>query len=112
MFDRITLPYVLLGDAVEAITKRNSLSGVSKIEIGVEEKYPIPEVISSLKTYIGDIRTDYGFGYMFDKIPVEIRVIKRKYKFFRNPDTIIYRLQDYKIPNPVDDYLKARWVVR
>ena len=112
IFDRIGLPYLLLGDAVEGITRRNSLHGAKKIEIGVEERYLIPEVLSSLKTLMGDIKTSYGFGYQFDRIPVEIKIIKRRYKFFKNPDLIIFKLQEYRIPNPVEDYLKARWIVR
>lgn len=112
MLDRITVPYVILGDAVEGIVKRGNLSGVKKIEVGIEQRYLVPEMISSLKTQMGDIKTDYGYGYMFDGIPVEIKVIKRKYKFFEHPDTVIFRMQDYRIPNPIDDYLKARWIVR
>ena len=112
LLDRITVPYILLGDAVEGIVKRNSIVGAKKIEVGIEERYLIPEIISSLKTQMGDIKTAYGYGYLFDKIPVEIRIIRRRYKFFENPDTIIYKLQDYRIPNPIDDYLKARWIVR
>lgn len=112
LLERTTVPFILLGDVVEGIVKHNSLAGVKKIEIGIEQKYLIPEVLSTIKTLMGDIKTEKGFGYLFDKIPVEIKIIKRKYAFFKNPDMIIYRLQDYRIPNPVDDYLKARWIVR
>lgn len=112
LLEKITVPYMLLGDVVEGITKRDSLVGSKKIEVGIEEKYLIPEILSSLKTEIGNIETPYGFGYLFDKIPVEIKIIKRKYKFFKYPDLIMYRLQEYRIPNPVNDYLKARWIVR
>ena len=112
IMDRIGIPYLLLGDVVDGITKRNSLSNVEKVEIGIEQRYLIPEVISSLKTLMGDIKTDYGYGYLFDKIPVEIKIIKRRYKFFEHPDTVIYRRQDYRIPNPVDGYLKARWIIQ
>ena len=112
LLERTTVPYILLGDIVEGITQRNSLAGVKKIEVGIEERYLIPEVLSTLKTLAGDIKTKTGFGYMFDRIPVEIKVIKRRYKFFKNPDIIIYKMQEYRIPNPVNDYLKGRWLVR
>jgi len=112
LLDRIGVPYVLLGDVVEGITQNDSIAGIGKIEAGIEEKYLIPEVISSLKTEMGNIQTTEGFGYLFDKIPVEIKIIRRRYKFFENPDTILFRLQYYRIPNPVRDYLKARWIVR
>jgi len=112
LLERVTVPYILLGDVVESIIKRGNLVGVKKIEVGIEERYLIPEIISSIKTQMGNIETESGYGYLFDKIPVEIKIIKRRYAFFEHPDTIIFRLQDYRIPNPIDRYLKARWIVR
>lgn len=112
LLDRVTVPYVLLGDVVEGIVKKGSLSGVNKVEVGIEERYLIPEIISSIKTLMGDIKTKSGYGYFFDKIPVEIKIIKKRYKFFEHPDTVIFKMQDYRIPNPIDDYLKARWIVK
>jgi hypothetical protein len=112
IMDRIGIPYILLGDVVKGITKNNSLVDVNSIEVGIEQRYLIPEVISSLKTLMGDIKTENGYGYVFDKIPVDIKIIKRRYRFFEHPDVVIYRRQDYRIPNPIDDYLKARWIIR
>jgi hypothetical protein len=112
IMDRIGIPHMLLGEVAEKVYKDQSLAGIKKIEVGIQEKYLIPEMISSLKTLAGDIKTPYGYGYNFDKIPVEIKIIRRHYHFFEHPELVIYRMQDYWLPNSMDTYLKARWIIR
>ena len=108
LLNRTLIPFVLLGELVERIVHNKSIAGIKEIEVGVFQKDLVRERISSLKTEIGDITTDYGFGYKFDRIPIQIKIISKDYKFFENPDIIFYKSGEYRIPNPIEDYLKVR----
>ena len=108
LLNRTLIPFILLGDLVERIVNNKSIAGIKLIEIGVFQKDLVRERISSLKTEIGDITTDYGFGYKFDRIPIQIKIISKDHKFFENPDIIFYKSGEYRIPNPIEDYLKVR----
>ena len=45
-------------------------------------------------------------------VPVEVKIIKRKYTFFKNPDIVIYGPEEYQLPNPMGVYQKSRYLVR
>jgi len=111
LLDRTLIPFVLLGEVVYRITNNKSLGGIKEIEVGVFQKDLVRERLSSLKTEVGDITTDYGFGYKFDRIPIKIKIISRDHKFFDNPDKIFYKSGEYSIPNPIGDYLKVRQTI-
>lgn len=111
LLNRTQIPFILLGDLVERIVRGQSIGGIKEIEIGVFQKDLVRERLSSLKTEIGDITTDYGFGYKFDRISIHIKIISRDHKFFENPDIIFYKSGEYRIPNPIEDYLKVRHTI-
>lgn len=108
LLERTQIPFVLLGDIVERIVNRKSIGGIEKLEIGVFQKNLTDSTLSSLKSEMGDITTDYGFGYKFDRIPIEIKIVSSDYGFFKNPDVIFYKSGEYRIPNPIEDYLKEK----
>lgn len=121
---RCMLPYVVLKDTAYDIVKGPEKLGISKgVYLGVEKRYMTPEVWSSLRTFSAHDKSgfismmdDYketpkGFEWKFQGVPIYVQVIKRNYKFIRNPDFKFFRLEEYRIPNPFDNYWKARMFV-
>mgnify|MGYP001578123154 CR=1 FL=1 len=54
-----------------------------------------------------------GRTYVFDEpYPVEIKILKRRYKFFDHYDPKWYNWDDYKLANPWAHYWKARFIVQ
>ena len=110
LMGRILTPFILLGDTAKGV-KKESLAGLDKIQVGVMEKELIESNLRTLETLVGDIRTDYGFGYVVGGVPVEIHIIKKNIPIFENPDHAFYRAGEYAIPNPIEEYSKARWLI-
>jgi len=82
-----------------------------KIEWMIPERGLTPEVKSLFKTW-GFKENAKGYEYTFEGIPVQIRVIKRRYSFFERPDQRFYKVDDFKIPNPFEKYWKARFLIQ
>ena len=86
------------------------------IDVGIEKRYLTKEVMSTFKTYRPNaIITERGMTYISQyetcDVPIRIKFIGRKYKFFEHPDTAFYLAGNYKIPNPFDNYYKARFII-
>lgn len=64
------------------------------------------------KTMLFEPELEHIISYDFHGIPIEIKVIQRKYNFLKNPEPIIYNYDDYIIPNPLDKYLKTQYIVQ
>lgn len=106
----------MLGDTGKAMFEKRDLSG-SSLEVGIEQRYLTKEVMSTFRTYRPQAEfTESGMTYIseFEKcdVPISIKFIKQNYKFFQHPDTVFYLAGNYKIPNPFEKYLKARWLIR
>ena len=112
LFDRCLLgeKYFLLGDTGMSAHTNTPLFG--RIEVGIEDRYLTPEVRSTIKDYAGAEEVDGKINYAFEGVPVEIKVIKRKYKFLENPEPVIYGFEDYQLPNPYDRYFTARYLLK
>ncbi len=110
------LPYVLLGDAARQIHdgvdgyNGNDLK-VTKIEWGFNQSNLTAEIVSLFHQW--DFKqTDYGFKYMFEQVPVEVHVFKKKYRLFDMPDMRFYGPDMFKIPNEFEKYWKARFILK
>ena len=96
--------------------EKRELSG-DGLEVGIETKYLNKTVMTTLRDWRPQAEfTEGGMTYIseFEKcdVPIEIKFIKQNYKFFQHPDTVFYLAGNYKIPNPFEKYLKARWLIR
>src|SRR4051812_14824060 len=74
--------YVLLGETSLAVRENRPLIG--PIEVGLPQASVTPEVHSWL-TEFGFTKTEKGYEASFENVPIVIKVIKRKYAFFKNP---------------------------
>ena len=54
-----------------------------------------------------------GKTYVFNEpYPVEIKILKRRYRFFDHYDPKWYNWDDYKLANPFSSYWRARFIVQ
>lgn len=111
MMGRAMANYLVLGETAKNIKEEKQIQG-DKIEVGLEERYLTREVKSLFNTYQGVEMTDKGFSYLFGEVPIEVKFITRRYKFFKNPDSKFYLAGEYRIPNPFENYWKSRFLVR
>lgn len=113
LFDRHGLDrnLIMLGHTAEEIKNDQRLSGES-VEVGIEQRYLTPEVISTLKVMGGIEDPTKDFTFNVGKVPVNVKVITRRYKFFENTDPHMYVVEFVRLPNPFDTYWHARGIVQ
>jgi len=112
VLERSAMPFVLLGETARSVVEDGSIGG-KKIEVGVEKKYATKSSISLLKMQEPRIEeTESGYRFTRHDVPVEINIIKRKYKFMKNPSLIFYWVENYYLPNPFKAYWKVRSFVK
>lgn len=123
ILDRCMLPYVLLRETARDVNAGPEvLHEADGVYIGIEERYMTPEVWSNIGTFSRNVdlhygmtdyvRTNNGFGWKHNGVPIIVQIIERDYKMIHNPDIKLFRLESYRIPNPFDKYWKARWIIR
>lgn len=114
--DSALVPGILLGDMVYQIKewKRDGFSEyalVDKVEWGLPKRYLTAEVKSLFETW-GYRKVDGGYEYEVQGVPVKLKIIERRYKFFENPDQVFYGVDEFRIPNPYQKYLKSRYIIK
>ena len=114
LMERSLCPFLVLGGTAIDIKEGFKLRG-NKVEVGVRSLCLTDMVLSTIKTYKGldvDRDNDKEINYEVDGVPVTCKIIHRKYKFFENPQMVFYWGGDYQLPNPMVDYLKARYIIK
>jgi len=115
--ERTMINFIMLGALARSIRDNvNTLDG--KLEFGFSANALTPEVKSLFKTW-GFTETPYGYIYYYTppikwdiKIPVEVHIIKRHYKFFEHLDRGFFGVDNFYIANPFESYWKARHLIK
>lgn len=134
IFERATCQFILLGETARSILKDGSVKG-DKLEVGIKWTQLTQEVLSALNSVLPEkgLWIDLGdggetperncgtkvFAKLRDRVKkmvfmtpngtrVEVKVIKRKSRYLKHLDRIVYNFDDFLIPNPFDDYYKVR----
>lgn len=116
VLEMASLPYVLLGETARAMMDgkdgiaENDLN-VDIIEVGVFQRNMTPEVLSLFKTWKFE-KNEKGYTYKMGNVPIQLVVVQRRYKFFDNPDQRFYGPDTFKLPNPFENYWKARFIIQ
>ena len=55
---------------------------------------------------------DDVISWTYNGVPVEIKILKRRYNFFENYDPVTYNYDDFKLANPFEKYWKARFLLQ
>lgn len=106
----LTNHYTLLGNAAKAV-KDEDYTPFALLEVGIQTNRLTPEVRQSLKEWKYKI-TDRGWEQTYMNVPIVFKEIKRNYHFFQNPDTKFFDVDEYKLPNPWDNYWKSRFIIQ
>lgn len=118
IMERAMCPFFLLKDTAQRVKDNQSaidfdLVGLKRIDLGVKEAELTKQVLTVLETYAKDYRNDgTDISFLCDGVPVVIRIIHRNYQVFRNPDTVFYKIEEFKLPNPWDKYWEMRGFIR
>ena len=108
LMDGCSVKFILLGDIAKRLKDGLKLDGLTKIEVGVPKLQLSKYAVSSLRTLKGE-----NWQHLeFNGIPIEIKIVQRKYKFFKFPDKAVHWGGWFNIPNPMDTYWKSRFLVR
>ena len=109
---RAQVPFFLLGETLRSVCEDNQVNG-EKIEVGVLRKYLTKSCLGLLDLLVPGSKIEDGY-IRFDKdgVPIEIKVIERRFKVFERPNFLFHRVGEYKIPNPLEKYWKQRYFVR
>ena len=113
LLQRLVVPFILLGKTAISLKKNKAIDG-EKIEVGVKENDLHERAKRNLKGYtLEDFQeTDTGFSYKAHGVPILVKIIKKNWKFFEFPDMIFYKASEYRVPNPIDTYIKSQHFVR
>lgn len=114
---------MLLGETAHDIKYHGAFNANAVgIELGANERYYTFEALSTLNTLAKGIDINYGmsdfgadkqgFQWRYHGVPILLRVIKRNYACFQNPDFVWYKAEEYRVPNPFDTYWKTRHLIR
>ena len=113
--DRSQIPYLLGGELARQLFDNEDAGKfivADKIELITHERYVTKDTFGLLKTFIPWVEKDKVIKLEYEGVPIEIKVLKRKYKFFEYPDLKFYMRDEYQIPNPFERYYKARFIIQ
>src|SRR4030042_3034842 len=87
LMDRLNIPYVLLGKVAYAAKHDRFLEG-DKITVGVRATEILEERKNMILTVVPTAKiSEKKIEYEFEGVPIEIKIISRKYDFIRFPDS-------------------------
>lgn len=87
--------------------------GVKKNSLNEFGQSTLKTLLETYHDHLTEVQwTPEFIRFKYKDVPVFIRVIKRNYKFFQNPDSVFYRVETFKIPNPFDHYWTARFIIK
>jgi len=107
ILDRSQIEYMLFGDTAYSIIN-NVPPKVQKITLGIKQ-CDLTEFAKRILEITVPGAVNDGHKIKFNSpegVPIEIRIITKDYPFFNHPDTILFRMDAYHIPNPFENYWK------
>jgi|SRR3990167_5689361 len=109
-------------DTAKAIKEQDASFLEEKITGAIHQRHLTKEVKSAIKSQLDywqdrKISEPYEFTedwikWTYKGVPVEIKILKRRYGFFNNPDPVSYNFDDYLLANPFKKYWPTRFIVR
>ncbi len=125
LLDRSLIEFMVLKDLAKfMVNERHGWDQrpdkLTSVDLGIKKNSLNEFGYSTLKTmfetyhdYITNLQWNNDFiRFNYKDVPVFIRIINRNYKFFQNPDSVFYRVETFKIPNPFDGYWLARFIIK
>jgi len=113
LMDGASIKFILIGEIAKRLKEGLKLDGLEKIEVAVPKLQLSEYAISALKNLaiLRKIGEDWQHPVL-NGIPIEIKIIERKYKFFKYPDRVVHWGGYFNIPNPMNVYWKTRFLIK
>ena len=114
LLNRSFIQFVLLGQTAKDVMVGFHNDIGEKVTLGVLRKDYTESGSRILKSVLprdSDI-TKNSISFIYGETPVKIKIIDRNYAFFKHPEHIIHKVSDFCIPNPFNNYWKARNLVQ
>lgn len=109
--ERAQIPFIVLRDIARSMFFDEELKGDS-VTVCAYDRYFTDSCLSLLRMVRPQLtETKHGFKYTLDGVPIEIRVIRKHFRFLDNPDQRIFFTETFQIPNPFDNYWKSKTFV-
>jgi hypothetical protein len=104
-FDRANVPMFLVGDTLKDAVKGHELTG-SSIQIGIRKAEWISGGRRLLDTILGlpEVEKDNHATYIYEQTPVHLYIFEDS-SFVNNLDSINYKYESFRIPNPYIEFL-------
>ncbi len=114
ILDRALVPFIVLGKmATQLRDQELPVFEADRIQIAVLERYLSDSPISIMKMVNPNmVWGEDTIRFTYSDVPVEIKIIRQNYEFFKNPDFRMYSLSSFNIPNPFEKYWKMRSLIR
>lgn len=111
--DRALVPFILLEGAAKQIYEGAGSLELNEISVGVLERHMTQSGRSLFRMVRPKAEFTYeNITYNSNGVPIIIWIIHKNYKFFQNPDSRIYCLSEFKLPNPFMAYWRARFLIK
>ena len=137
MMDTYWFEWYVTHDTARALRDKQPLYG-NKITGAIHKRHVNATFKSVIKKYLDDwkrspasgdkmtvdaIIPDYTFNdkeisFTYKGVPVEVKILDRRYNFFKNPDIVYYEYggrqmaDDFRVANPFSKYWPTRFIVR
>lgn len=108
---RSQISHLILGETGEQMLLDKEFD-LKKIEIGVLDKDFQETTKRLFKTFLPEVELGDVISIDYEGAPIEIKIIKKHYKFFEHPDVVFYMADEYKVPNPWYRYWKSRFLIK
>lgn len=111
---RSMVPFFLLGDCARAVKDNQDQIINQPIEVGILKKHYTEFAKSILPMFLPSdtLYTDSHIKFTQAGTPVTVKIISRRYKVLDRVDHVFYRITNFSIPNPFEEYWKIRSIVR
>lgn len=109
-FEGAMIDYILLGETARKIRNQGDLSDLERLEIGVKERSLSKYSRNTLRDRFSENWADNE--HEIEGVRVYIKLIKKRYGFFKFLDKIPYWGGSFSIGNPFDKYWKTRNLIK
>ena len=117
LLNRSFVQFVLLGNTAKTIIDNFGTDlDDGDITLGVLRKHYTKSGASILKALLPR-NAEYSknkieFKFKDCDSNIVIKIIDRNYAFFKNPDMVIHKISDFRVPNPFSKYWKTRNLIQ
>lgn len=117
IMDRLQIPMFLHKDVARDVYEDKGRIDADEVHVMVRERSFTPFNLGMLRDWAkksGFEVQEHEVGYFIDhkEAPIYIHVVKKNWKYLKNPDIKFFRTTEYFVPNPFNEYWKMRGMIK